>query len=64
MVVFNSVLPLELSPGVESLRLPRILKHGEKKEINTLDFVAAKDSIWRVAHGVSLMTILLYHSWP
>ena len=62
MVVFNSVLPLEQSPGVESLRFPRILKDGEQEEINAFDFKVAKDSIWLVSHSVSYLTILLYHS--
>ena len=46
MVVFSIVLPQVESPGVESLRLPRILKHGEEEEINAFDFVVVKDSIW------------------
>ena len=62
MVVFSIVLPQVEFPGVESLRLTRILKNGEKKEINAFDFVVAKDSIWIVSHGISLVTILLYHS--
>ena len=53
MVVFSIVLPQVESPGVESLRLPRILKNGEKQEINAFDFVVAKDSIWIVSHCVS-----------
>ncbi len=63
MVVFSIVLPQVESPGVESLRLTRILKHGEEEEINTFDFVVVKDSIWIwiVWHCYISLTLLLYH---